>query len=116
MTDHNMQQSFNLDRIGKKMPYGVPQEFFSQLESSLNEAAAKTAAEAHAPTPHTWRWVARTALTAAAVVAVILSLTVLFPHNIEPEGLSVEQAFSNLSSTDQEYILDTFRNDMIIDY
>ena len=58
----------------------------------------------------------KTTLSAAAVVAIILSITALLPRVSEPEPLSLEQAFSNLSATDQEYIIDTFRNDMIIDY
>lgn len=112
-----MQQDFNFDKIGKKMPYKVPEGFFSDLESSLNGLAAVSTA--HVNKPAAWLWAVRTALTAAAVVAIIFSLTIMFPKNrniSSNESISVEQAFSNLSTSDQDYIIDTFRNDMIIDY
>ena len=111
-----MQQSFNFDRIGKQMPYSVPEDFFSNLETSLCQAAVNETSATPAPMRRSWKWMMRTTLSAAAMVAVILSLTMVFPRSAEPEGLSVEQAFSNLSTTDQDYIIDTFRNDMIIDY
>ena len=120
MTDNDMQQ-FQFDKIGKKTPYNVPEGFFRDLESTLirtiPEKAVETSQEVRtAPSRSLWLWAMKTTLSEAALVAIILSITALLPRVSEPEPLSLEQAFSNLSATDQEYIIDTFRNDMIIDY
>lgn len=116
MADSDMHPEFKFENTGKKMPYTVPDGFFRELETSLNSIAGKQSVVRHVQAASPWMWIIRTSLTAAALVAIIFSLTVLFPHHREPENISVEQAFSNLSATDQDYIIDNFRNDMIIDY
>lgn len=113
-----MQQNFSFDNTDRKMPYKVPEGFFPQLETSLNGIPTRHLEEKTLPAGQRgWMWMTRTSLAAAALVACIFGLTVLFPRNTTtPDQLSLEQAFSNLSAADQEYIIDTFRNDMIIDY
>ena len=118
MTDKNNNDGFSFEKAGKKMPYTVPDGFFEKMQAdiiarSLTAAPTNTVSRSRRLR---WRaWVCAVTATAAAV-ALVLTLTVALPHTETPDQMSVEQAFSNLSAADQEYIIDTFRNDMILDY
>lgn len=121
MTERNSNSGFTFDNVGKETPFRVPDGFFRQLESDIMRKAATTEPQAQ-PRRYrpTCRLIAGAAVTAAAAVALLISVntsvTGARPDTGTPGGLSVEQAFNNLSQADQDYLIDTFRNDMIIDY
>jgi len=121
MTDKGKNTDFSFNDIGKAMPYRVPDGFFAGMtDKIINEAASIT----EQPMPSACcrcgfqpLHFLRIAAATAATVALLFSIGhIMQPASTTPDPLSVEQAFSNLSTADQEYILDTFRNEMIIDY
>lgn len=119
MTDLKQKNGFSFEAAGKKMPYRVPDGFFEQLGDSIIsrcEAEAAAAGTSTRPAPGRLTWRAAWTIAASTAAAVIVAVTLALPRSETTTPMSVEQAFENLSAADQDYILDTFSNDMIIDY
>ncbi len=108
---------FNFEHVGRRMPYKVPDGFFDQLvEQTIEKASAIQQKKRISPLRRYARAL-YTVATAAVLAAMIFSISALRPHpTATPRETTIEEAFSNLSAADQDYILDTFMNDMIIDY
>ena len=107
-----MNNDFNFSKIGKRMPYTVPDGFFDGMEADVRrQAARKTAAGMKLR-------VRRIALTAAASVAAAVALPLLLnggPDTGRVCGMDdVEQAFAELSSADQAYLLEVYDEDIFL--
>lgn len=109
-----MDQQYDLDRIGKRMPYKVPEDFFSKLEDNVLEGVAeKEIAEKNTSRK-------RFRLVTSAIVAVAASVAVFFFINIKSDTNTstndseseIELAFSKLSAEDQAYLLETYQEDV----
>ena len=102
----DMNEEFDFKKVGKRMPYSVPDGFFDQLENRvMSEIQQETK-------PKKGRIVKMTfgALTAAAA-AVALFFVV---HKSLPENVTTELAYNDLSSEDQEYLLQVYEEDLFI--
>ena len=104
-----MNNGFDLDRIGRREPYRVPDDFFRNLEESIiNETIA--------PPKRQWMsW--RKALASTAAAAAIAAAIVMVCINPVSDGYAIEEVervFAQLSDTDQEYLLDTYQEDIFI--
>ena len=104
-------RGFDFDKVGKRMPYTVPEGFFDNLEENVwNEMKADCAEKKNGKL----RLFMRSAMAAAATV------TLLFVINMgvsKPEPVTVndiDQAFSQLTADDQTYLLDIYQNDVFI--
>lgn len=105
-----MDKDFNLEDVGKRMPYTVPDNFFDQLESNVM-------AEVKAPRKANVVKVAfRTLLAAAAAVTLFLVISRNHPENAASEDLLayVEQAYSDLDVEDQEFLMEIYEEDDFI--
>lgn len=106
-----MGKDYDLGRVGKRMPYTTPPDFFDTLERGIR---AKTLGAAARPSPRRRRagiWVA----TAAAAVATVIAVTTLnVPTDGRPQATtsSTELAFANLSADDQEYFMSLLDDDV----
>lgn len=110
-----MEQQFDFNNIGKKMPYTVPEEFFDTLEQKVMEEVQQHPASTPQPAQHRPRILhLRVLLTAAAVLALLVVATFTFLHEDKVDAASVEQAFTELSHDDQAYLLAVYQNDVFI--
>ena len=81
-----MKRDFNFENIGKRMPYSTPEGFFDELEENIVGAAA----------------------AAALLVAVNLNLY----KADAATSADIEEAFSQLSADDQEFMLSVYQDDV----
>ena len=113
-----MEQNYDFNNIGKKMPYTVPDGFFDQLEEQvMNEVKAEPAQKKSAKTI---RIAIRTLLAVAACIALFLVVKKTLPQDNDAtidDFTSVELAFNNLSTEDQDYLLEVYQEEeeLIID-
>jgi flagellar basal body-associated protein FliL len=107
-----MEQNYDFNSVGKKMPYTVPDGFFDQLEEQvMNEVKAEPAQKKSAKTI---RIAIRTLLAVAACIALFLVVKKALPQGddtITDDFTSVELAFNNLSTEDQDYLLEVYQEE-----
>ena len=121
-----MNKEFDFDHISKRMPYTTPDEFFDQLEDDIwkemkndfknEEEGNATAAEK----PQVGRKSAklhifmRSAIAVAASIAVLFVIGMNFSKSGEASINDVDQAFSQLTTDDQTYLLNVYQEDVFI--
>ena len=110
-----MEQNYDFNSVGKKMPYTVPDGFFDQLEEQvMNEVKAEPAKEKKSGKGKTIRIAIRTLLAVAACIALFLIVKKALPQGddtITDDFTSVELAFNNLSTEDQDYLLEVYQEE-----
>lgn len=105
----------DFDKVGKRMPYTVPEDFFDRLEADILQQVVPVAQQA--PVRRTGlvpMWV-KTVAAVAAMVVLVAGATWLLHDRSESPLPDVEQAFANLSSEDQDYILAVYQEDLFLD-
>ena len=109
-----MEQNYDFNRIGKQMPYTVPDGFFDQLEENvMKEWKVSPSKKAK-----TIRMVIRAALAVAACLALFLIVKKTLPQGsdaVTDDFASVELAFNNLSTEDQDYLLEVYQEEQFMD-
>ena len=99
------------------MPYTVPDGFFEQLENNVLHEVQQQSAPEKEPSPRYTRrpivWIRSVAAVAAMIALVWLGGTVLHEHQQDPVS-EVEQAFSDLSTDDQDYMLSVYQDDLFM--
>ncbi len=98
-----MNKEFDFGHIGKRMPYSTPDGFFDQLEEDIRKEVKP--AKSHS--------LLRTVLAVAASVALIVT-SMNFPKSDKVSINDVDQAFSQLTADDQDYLLDIYQEDVFI--
>lgn len=117
MTEKNMKHDFGLNTSERRMPYTVPEKFFADLERSILQTAESIPATT---TPKHHRTLIRTLISAVATMAAGMALFFTFSHSGDKQqGMiddftDVEQAFAQLSSADQDYILQVYQDDLFL--
>ena len=122
--DFNKTENFDFDKVGKRMPYSTPDDFFKEMEANIMEAVKNDT-----PKPDKierkkrplMRVMWTVVLAVAASVAVLLVLHIDFsaphsalPSQTEQELQAVDQAFAQLSAADQAYLLDVYQEDVFL--
>ncbi len=108
-----MKTDFDFDKIGKKMPYTVPDNFFEQIEDSILEKIKCYQPIASKPKRNFRKVTFRATLAIAAAIALFFIVKgVFFQQNTTI--YDVEQAFSKLNEEDQDYIITVFEDDVFI--
>ena len=118
----DMDKQFNFEQVGKRMPYNVPDGFFDQLEQNvMAEVKADNGKSAQlkpkVQKAHTVKIAIRTILAAAAAVALFFVVTMNMSNDTSPTEDSftnVELAYNNLSTEDQEFLLEVYEEDEFI--
>ena len=118
----NKTEKFDFGKVGKRMPYSTPDDFFKDMEANILNAVKDDTPQPVRIAPRKRSliraiWVA----TLAASVAVLLILHIDFtdnpsaqPSSTENGILAVDQAFSQLSPADQVYLLDVYQEDVFL--
>lgn len=109
-----MKRDFDFNKVGKRMPYTVPDNFFTEMEDNVYlELNAQS--PVRAKRQRTFLRMAVTALTtAAATVALVLVLD-KGPRAVHTTDFAeVEQAFTNLVAEDQTYLFSVYQDDIFM--
>ena len=123
--DFNKTEKFDFDQVGKRMPYSTPDDFFKDMEANILEQVMddKPKPVRIQPKKRSLRkviWTAAIAVAASVAVLLILNIDFTAPHSSLPsqaynEMQAVDQAFAQLSSADQAYLLDVYQEDVFLD-
>lgn len=105
-----MNTDFDFGKIGKRMPYKVPDKFFSEMEKNVRKKTQSPAKRCAT----VYRRVAVAALSAAAAAAILFSLNTGTAKSPGTGIDDVEQAFGKLSYEDQTILLDFYQEDIFI--
>lgn len=111
-----MTNDFDFNRVGKRMPYTVPDGFFNKMEDDVWEEIGNEPIHIE-PKPAKRRPLLRIvaiAATAAAAAAAAVVIAFLPTRTSSPDFADVEQAFCNLDADDQAYMLSVYQEDIFI--
>ena len=122
--DFNKSEKFDFDKVGKRMPYSTPEDFFKDMETNILEAV-KNDTPKPVKIKHKKRplmrvmWTAMLAVAASVAVLLVLHIDFSAPHPSNPsqteqELQAVDQAFAQLSAADQAYLLDVYQEDVFL--
>jgi len=110
-----MEQNYDFNRIGKQMPYTVPDGFFDKLEENvMNELKAQPAKKKASVV----RIAVRAALAVAACIALFLVVKKVLPQGQDTatdDFENVELAFNNLSTEDQDYLIEVYQEELFLE-
>ena len=121
--DFNKTGKFNFDQVGKRMPYSTPEGFFKEMEANILEQVKDDKPKPVRVQPKKRpliRGIWAAAMAVAASVAVLLVLNIDFsasssqPSQVNNEIQEVDQAFAQLSSADQAYLLSVYQEDVFL--
>lgn len=123
--DFNKTGKFDFDQVGKRMPYSTPEGFFKEMEANILEQVKD---DKQVPVRRQLKkqplmkviWTAAMAVAASVAVLLVLNIDFAAPHSSLPsqadnEMLAVDQAFAQLSSADQAYLLNVYQEDVFLD-
>lgn len=123
--DFNKTGKFDFDQVGKRMPYSTPEGFFKEMEANILEQVKddKQVPVRRQPKKRPLMkviWVAAMAVAASVAVLLVLNIDFMAPHSSLPsqadnEMQAVDQAFAQLSSADQAYLLNVYQEDVFLD-
>lgn len=123
--DFNKTGKFDFDKVGKRMPYSTPEGFFKEMEANILEQVKD---DKQVPVRRQLKkrplmkviWTAAMAVAASVAVLLVLNIDFAAPHSSLPsqadnEMQAVDQAFAQLSSADQAYLLNVYQEDIFLD-
>ena len=121
--DFNKTGKFNFDQVGKRMPYSTPEGFFKDMEANILEQVKDDKPKPVRIQPKKrplMKVIWAAAMAASVAVLLILHIDFAAPHSSLPsqadnEMQAVDQAFAQLSSADQAYLLDVYQEDVFLD-
>ena len=117
----DMDKPLNFKQVGKRMPYNVPDGFFDQLEKNVMDEIKADNGELAQPKSkvqkaRTAKIAIRTILAAVAAVALFFVVTKNLPNDDAQANTfeNVELAYDNLSTEDQEYLMEIYEEDVFL--
>ncbi len=123
--DFNKTGKFDFDQVGKRMPYSTPEGFFKEMAANILEQVKddKQVPVRRQPKKRPLMkviWAAAMAVAASVAVLLVLNIDFMAPHSSLPsqadnEMQAVDQAFAQLSSADQAYLLNVYQEDVFLD-
>ena len=121
----NNTEKFDFGKVGKRMPYSTPDDFFKDMEANILEQVKDDKPKPVRIQPKKRPlmkviWAAAMAVAASVAVLLILHIDFAAPHSSLPsqadnEMQAVDQAFAQLSSADQAYLLNVYQEDVFLD-
>ncbi len=109
-----MKKDFSFENVGKRMPYSMPKSFLKEMERNVLQEVSATVNTHETEKVYRPGIVLRSLVAAAAIA----TLFIVCYKNASPEQQTdfsdVDRAFNNLSSDDQNYILETYSNDIFL--
>ena len=123
--DFNKTEKFDFGKVGKRMPYSTPDDFFKDMEANILEQVKDDKPKPVRIQPKKRPlmkviWTAAIAVAASVAVLLVLNIDFAAPHSSLPsqadnEMQAVDQAFAQLSSADQAYLLNVYQEDVFLD-
>ena len=123
--DFNNTEKFDFSKVGKRMPYSTPDDFFKDMEANILEQVKDDKPKPVRIQPKKRPlmkviWAAAMAVAASVAVLLILNIDFAAPHSSLPsqadnEMQAVDQTFAQLSSADQAYLLNVYQEDVFLD-
>ena len=123
--DFNNTEKFDFGKVGKRMPYSTPDDFFKDMEANIleqvkNDKPAPVRIQSKKRPLMKVIWAAAMAVAASVAVLLVLNIDFSAPHSslpsqVDNEMQAVDQAFAQLSSADQAYLLDVYQEDVFLD-
>ena len=123
--DFNNTEKFDFGKVGKRMPYSTPDDFFKDMDANILEQVKDDKPKPVRIQPKKRPlmkviWAAAMAVAASVAVLLVLNIDFAAPHSSLPsqadnEMQAVDQAFAQLSSADQAYLLDVYQEDVFLD-
>ncbi|RHK11296.1 hypothetical protein DW079_04860 [Segatella copri] len=121
--DFNKTEKFDISKVGKQMPYSTPDDFFKDMEANILNAVKDDTPQPVRIEPKKrplMKVIWTAAIAVAASVAVLLVLNIDFsasssqPSQVNNGIQEVDQAFAQLSSADQAYLLSVYQEDVFL--
>ena len=122
--DFNKTEKFDFGKVGKRMPYSTPEGFFKEMEANILEQVKDDKPKPVRIQPKKRLlirgiWAAAMAVAASVAVLLVLNIDFAAPHSSLPSqadnGMqAVDQAFAQLSSADQAYLLNVYQEDVFL--
>ena len=114
-----MEKTFDFNAIGKRMPYSVPDDFFAKLEENVMDEVKgqKNETEAKPKRKKAVIIAIRSLLAVAAAIALFFVVQPMLTKNdmiSADDYASVELAFNNLSTDDQDFLIAIYENEEFI--
>lgn len=117
-----MDREYNLDRVGKKMPFTMPEDFFDKVQANV---LAQVALEEQKKKKHPRKAMMRRIWLAAASVAASVSMLLLIGNAVGDNDSSqkvktvasmapVDKAYDQLSAEEQQEVYATYANDVLL--
>ena len=120
-----MEKTFDFEKMGKRMPYTVPDDFFADMEKSVLKSltpspipvgeGSEYSQMGHNVKTHTtplWRRMGvGLFLAAAAAVALFLVVQPLLTKSSTADFETVELAFNDLSTDDQDFLIAVYEDE-----
>ena len=123
--DFGKTEKFDFGMVGKRMPYSIPDDFFTEMEANILEQEKDDKPKPVRIQPKKRPlmkviWAAAMAVAASVAVLLVLNIDFAAPHSslpsqVDNEMQAVDQAFAQLSSADQAYLLDVYQEDVFLD-
>ena len=121
--DFNKTEKFDFGKVGKRMPYSTPEGFFKEMEANILEQVKDDKPKPVRIQPKKrplMKVIWAAAMAASVAVLLILHIDFAAPHSSLPsqadnEMQAVDQAFAQLSSADQAYLLSVYQEDVFLD-
>ena len=123
--DFGKTEKFDFGMVGKRMPYSIPDDFFTEMEANILEQVKDDKPKPVRIQPKKRPlmkviWAAAMAVAASVAVLLVLNIDFAAPHSslpsqVDNEMQAVDQAFAQLSSADQAYLLDVYQEDVFLD-
>ena len=111
-----MKRDFNFENIGKRMPYSTPEGFFDELEENIwrevGKPATATADKQSARKRRKLRALTNAIVGAAAAAALLVAVNLNLYKADAATSADIEEAFSQLSADDQEFMLSVYQDDV----
>ncbi len=114
-------KQFDFEQVGKRMPYNVPDEFFDKFEENVMEdvRGQKDDVREGVNRNKAMRIALRAAIAVAAALALffVVRATLLQSEPVlasADDFESVELAFNNLSTEDQDFLIQVYEEDDVL--
>lgn len=116
-----MDTKFDFKQVGKRMPYSTPDGFLKDMESNILEAVKNDTPQpvvVEQKKRPVFKVIWTAGLAAAASVALLFVVNMDFSASRSSQADSdlqaVDQAFAQLSSADQAFLLDAYQEDVFL--
>ena len=114
-----MKQNYDFSHIGKQMPYTVPDGFFDELEENvMKELKGSNTPLGESRKARIVRMTVRAVIAVAACIALLFIVKKALPQGSDAttdDFENVELAFNNLSTDDQDYLLEVYQEEQFLD-